>query len=185
MKSTLEKSLTIKGIELNLRLVEKSDTDGLYKYYRELSPLSQSRFGPHSFDKTWLELMGENPDPNLYRFIASPLGDNNILACFLVLKGFVKADVPRFKHWGFTLDPENNYTLAPSVADYFHDQGIGSSILQCIFLALEVQQAKRIFLWGGVQPENSRAIHFYEKHGFERIGEFRTTMNNYDMIKYL
>jgi ribosomal protein S18 acetylase RimI-like enzyme len=31
---------------------------------------------------------------------------------------------------------------------------------------------KRIILWGGVLSDNARAIRFYEKHGFFRVGSF-------------
>jgi diamine N-acetyltransferase len=37
-------------------------------------------------------------------------------------------------------------------------------------------------LWMGVQATNERAVHFYTKWGFHKVGEFYTDKNNYDMI---
>jgi RimJ/RimL family protein N-acetyltransferase len=42
----------------------------------------------------------------------------------------------------------------------------------------------RIILWGGVHAENLRAIKYYEKLGFERVGSFTTGdgIDCYDMM---
>ena len=39
-------------------------------------------------------------------------------------------------------------------------------------------------LSGGVRAENRRAIHFYGKHGFLRVGDFVTSgdVGNHDMV---
>ena len=44
------------------------------------------------------------------------------------------------------------------------------------------QGRRRIFLWGGVKAENQRAIKFYERHGFIRLGTFLHEGENLDMV---
>jgi ribosomal protein S18 acetylase RimI-like enzyme len=44
------------------------------------------------------------------------------------------------------------------------------------------QGRRRIFLWGGVKAENFRAIRFYERLGFIRLGTFLYEGENLDMV---
>jgi ribosomal protein S18 acetylase RimI-like enzyme len=42
-------------------------------------------------------------------------------------------------------------------------------------------------LMGGVFIDNQRAVHFYEKHGFRKVGSFENTpgLSSYDMLMEL
>ena len=45
---------------------------------------------------------------------------------------------------------------------------------------------RRLALVGGVRGDNPRAIHFYEKFGFEKVGEFQSRdVVSFDMIAEL
>lgn len=49
-------------------------------------------------------------------------------------------------------------------------------------LAVTDDGQRQVILQGGVQATNSRAIGFYEKHGFRKAGSFSTAVENHDMF---
>ena len=86
-------------------------------------------------------------------------------------------------HWGWILHDETDCTLAPSVADAYQSQGLGSLMMQHLLGLLPRLGRQRMLLWGGVRADNPRAVHFYTKFGFQRVGDFEAGgTNNYDMI---
>jgi len=50
----------------------------------------------------------------------------------------------------------------------FHGSGTARSLMELAIASAREQQAKRLLL--GVHPENRRALAFYAKNGFEKIG---------------
>ena len=88
----------------------------------------------------------------------------------------------RYARLGIVLDDQSDCTLAPSVADEYQNRGLGSLIMDHLLdLMLRIGR-KRLVLMGGTRAHNERAIHFYRKFGFRKVGEFDTGVNNYDMI---
>ncbi len=68
------------------------------------------------------------------------------------------------------------------MADAFQNSGVGSLVMTHLTKLLRRCGQKRVVLWGGVQERNERGVHFYKKFGFQKIGEFMSKNNNYDMI---
>ena len=93
----------------------------------------------------------------------------------------------RYSQAGIPLDPNTDCSLAPSVADAFQGQGLGSLLMQHVFSMARRLGYRRMVLVGGTQGRNQRAIHFYRKHGFRTIGIFKSSHApvNYDMIAEL
>ena len=50
----------------------------------------------------------------------------------------------------------------------FHGDGVGQRMIDTAVAGARQQQAKRLLL--GVHPENKRALAFYRRNGFEKIG---------------
>jgi GNAT superfamily N-acetyltransferase len=67
------------------------------------------------------------------------------------------------------------------LADDYQNKGIGSVIFPYLLDVEKKFGQKRIILWGGVLCENQRAIRYYEKNGFQRLGEFKNS-NHQDCV---
>src|SRR5207245_2263314 len=98
-------------------------------------------------------------------------GEERIIAYMLLKMGILEGDRQRYKNLGMALDPASDSTLAPSVADDFQNQGLGSLMMEHLLAIACVLGRKRTVLWAGVQATNDRAVHFYTKWGFRKVGE--------------
>jgi GNAT superfamily N-acetyltransferase len=77
--------------------------------------------------------------------------------------------------------------LAPSIADAYQSQGLGTQMAQHVLTSARAMGVRRLILMGGVQATNARARKLYERLGFRYVRAFLThyggvEMNNYDMI---
>jgi GNAT superfamily N-acetyltransferase len=169
---------------LLIRRLTASDLDKLCSYLSGLSQETKKRFGPHSFDRdTLAELFG---NPMKYSgFIALQEATLSIIAYSVIKKGFLDHDRPRLESYGLKLDASQDATFAPSVADSWQGQGVGSRLFAFMTSCLQAEQIKRIILWGGVQCDNQKAVSYYRKLGFTVLGQFQYYGQNFDMIKYL
>jgi len=95
----------------------------------------------------------------------------------------VDDDIERYTFNNFELNPETDCRFGPTLADNFQNKGIGTLIMPFIRMVAQKFGQTRIILWGGVLPDNQRAIRFYEKSGFKRIGMFMSDdVETIDMI---
>src|SRR4028118_1154050 len=121
--------------EVMLRLLEPSDTDKLIDYFNHLSAASRRRFGPHSFEPSYIrELCQTINHHHLLRLIASTKDDSRIIAYVLLLNGFLESDQKRYAQVQIQLNAETDVTLAPSVADDYQSKGLGSLLMDQILL---------------------------------------------------
>ncbi|QEC68941.1 GNAT family N-acetyltransferase [Panacibacter ginsenosidivorans] len=167
---------------VNIRLLNKDDAEPLFQYLESLSAESRSRFGPHAFDRETVTNICNNLDhDDGQRFIA--VANNRIVAYMLTKRGMLDADAERYAQHNLFFDAATTITYAPSVADDFQNTGLGTKMFTEILQQLKQQSCKTIILWGGVQASNARAVHFYEKHGFEPKGNFWfDEKDNIDML---
>lgn len=155
--------------------------DKLIFYFENLSQESKKRFGPHPFTKESIgQLFGNSEKYKLY--VAINNSDNSIIAYTIIQSGWVEFDAARLKSYG--LSPINgDFTLAPSVTDLWQSRGVGGNFLKYVLNELRSgSKSKRIFLWGGVQCENYKALGMYKKFGFTLLGEFEHNGGNFDMV---
>ena len=68
-----------------------------------------------------------------------------------------------------------------SIADDCQNTGLASAVMPHIIANARSRGARSLVLMGGTQASNSRAIAFFEKHGFVRCGGYWTDRYNYDM----
>lgn len=167
---------------VSFRRLAGTDYDKLIHYLLQLSPETKNRFAPHSFDKGAVSHFYQT-NPFNHGYIAEDIGDGSIVAYAVIRLGYLEHDADRLRSFGFVPDHFTDVTYAPSVADQWQGLGIGYHLLQFIEGELKIMGRQRIILWGGVQQENDKAVHYYLKNGFITLGEFEYNGLNYDMVK--
>jgi GNAT superfamily N-acetyltransferase len=168
-----------------VRPLRPDDAVRLGSYLLNLSAETRSRYGPHPFDQATADAICASLDPKeMLRIVATVPrnGDERIIAYFLLQIGVREGDRLRYEKASIPLNPETDCTLAPSVADDYQNRGLGSLILRYVLDIAVRLGRQRLVLWYGVQATNERAVHFYTKWGFRKVGEFYTDKNNFDMI---
>ncbi|MCX6379210.1 MAG: GNAT family N-acetyltransferase [Armatimonadetes bacterium] len=173
------------GEPVTLRPLQSDDSERFTEYVLNLSAETKSRYGPHPFDRATAEAICETLNPKeMLRMVAtvSHNGEERIIAYVLLKMSVLDGDRKRYEILGIPLHSETDCTLAPSVADDYQNQGVGSVMMRHLLNLAPQLGRQRIVLWGGVQAPNERAVHFYTRWGFRKVGEFLTDKNNYDMI---
>lgn len=152
----------------------------LVHYLEELSDESKSRFGPHAFNYDTIESLVQNEGFCL--LIAIDSHSDTIIAYIIVKNGWIDYESPRLSSYGL-IESRRDATIAPSVADLWQSRGLGSKFYSFVLNYLKNEKhVERLFLWGGVQNSNTKAINFYNKHGFNKLGEFEYHGWNTDMV---
>jgi GNAT superfamily N-acetyltransferase len=157
------------------------DLENLLLYLHQLSPDTRKRFGPHQFDLDTLSQLYEKSSAHL-GFIAVEENTGKIIAYAILKKGYLEHDRQRLDAYGLQPDHLRDCTYAPSVADDFQGQGLGTTLFKYILSDAEKMNFRRIILWGGVQADNKRAVRYYLNNGFTILGEFQYNGNNFDMV---
>lgn len=171
-------------IDQNLRIgiLEEKDFEKLYSYLDNLGAITKSRFAPHSFDLASIRqfYLPENQNTG---FIIENIPAQEIVAYAIIKKGYVPKDRLRLDNYEIKLCHETDCTFAPSVADNWQGKGLGNLLFGYIKEELQKQGMKRMILWGGVQALNEKAVSFYLKHEFKKLGNFeKNGIDNFDMI---
>jgi GNAT superfamily N-acetyltransferase len=176
------------GAQMTLRPLRSDEGDRLADYFDALSARTRDRYGPHAFDRaTAHALCAGLATDDVLRLVGvlapdTSRGEARLIAYFLLKRGVHDKDAKRYQALGIPLDAATDATLAPSVADSYQDSGVGSLMMGHTLAVARQIGRRRVVLWGGVQATNERAVHFYTKFGFRKVGEFLTGRNNFDMI---
>ena len=183
-------TVCIDGQDVVLRLLAENDVAALADYFEGLSERTRSFYAPHPFDRSTAEAICRElstPDGSCpLRLVA--VADGAIVGYFILIMGLNESDRKR----RYTdLDPETACTLAPSIADAWQNRGLGSNLMSYAGNCAHSMGRTIMVLSGGVQERNARAVHFYTKAGFRKVGEFATSVthdgettsiNNFDMM---
>ena len=169
-----------------VRPLRADDVDRLTDYFARFSADSRRFYGPHPFDRATAERICANLGPeDGVRFVAL-LGEGDaamIIAYMILARRIGESDRQRY---GDRLDYAHCACLAPSVADDFQSQGLGTRMGQQVLAMARRLGLRQVILMGGVVAKNERARRLYERLGFRRMGEFTThgkeTLLNYDML---
>lgn len=164
-----------------LRKLTGDDFDSLHIYLQNLSSDSKRRFGPHPFDKESITLFYSAGSGNT-GYLAECLETKAIAAYAIIKTGYIPHDAFRFQSYGITLNKYTDCTFAPSVADDWQSCGVGNAMFTFILEELKGTAINRMILWGGVQASNIRAVNYYAKFGFKKMGSFcDNNGENHDM----
>ena len=169
------------GQRVDFRPLRADQTAELGAYFTGLSQAIRRVYGPHPFDQETADgFCAALDSAHTLRMLAWI--EEKIVAYFVVELGVRAGDRRRYDALGLALHDETDCTLAPSVADAYQSQGLGSLMMQHLLGLLPRLGRQRMLLWGGVRADNPRAVHFYTKFGFRRVGDFEAGgTNNYDM----
>ncbi|MFD0885969.1 GNAT family N-acetyltransferase [Streptosporangium algeriense] len=93
------------------------------------------------------------------------------------------ADIARYREAGIHL-AATDCRFGPTLADDYQGRGVGTRIFPLVADVARRFGRKRVILFGGVLADNPRAIRYYEKHGFRRVGSFigKDGAQSFDMI---
>lgn len=169
------------GKSVLLRKLTPDDFDKLSYYLQNLGPETVKRYGPHGFDKQSISELYQYPD-QYSGYIAEDPETFEIIAYSIIKTGYLEHDGNRLQSYGFTPDEKTDCTFAPSVADQWQSQGVGNSLFHFMISDLKAKGFRRIILWGGVQSSNRKAVNYYMKNGFIKLGQFEHNGMNDDMI---
>ena len=173
------------GEPVTLRLMRPEDAGAFGDYLEGLSEDTRRRWGPHPHDRPTAESICASLDPDdIARFVITlDEGSGSRIIAYLLLKlPVLDGDRDRYHRLAIELDPAVTASLAPSVADDHQDQGVGGLLMEYAVNSARLLGMKRIVLWGGVQATNARAIRYYVRSGFRKVGEFFNDKNNHDMF---
>lgn len=165
---------------MSFRIVQPADLPQIIDYLIQLSDKTKKRFGPHPFDIESIERV----------FAEGNLGyitleNDEIIAYTIVHPGIIDHEKPRLKGYGIDEQEQGSCTIAPSVADEWQGKGIGSAFMRFILNDLKKMDFKKVYLWGGVQADNEKAVRMYTRLGFQYLGDFEYFGKNLDMVLYL
>lgn len=159
----------------------EEDLPNLLSYLIHLSPATKQRFGPHPLTAEAIHYLYHHPD--YIGFLIIENHSTYIIGYGIIKKGYLDHDFQRLSSYGIVPNRDTDATYAPSLADDWQGKGIGHLLWKTITAYLQTQDTKRVILWGGVQINNIRAVNYYQKLGFELLGEFEFGgMKNNDMI---
>jgi ribosomal protein S18 acetylase RimI-like enzyme len=175
---------------LCFRPLRRSEAAALGAYFAGLSPETRRRFAPHPFDQATADALCLRPVPDVLRLVAVPAGaalDGRFAAYVILRLGVTGGERRRFAARGQPVWPETDCTVAPSVADAWQGQGLGTRLMTHVCDLAGQLGRRRMLLMGGTQADNARAVALYRRLGFETAGEFEHPAGvwNYDMLKLL
>lgn len=186
-------TVAMRGETVSLRPLAKDDEAALGDYFLGLSAPTRRVYAPHPFDRATAATICaglDTPQGRCYLRLVAAVG-SKIVGYFILYLGLHETD--RVRRYG-DMDPATTCTLAPSVADDWQNQGLGSRLMVYAKDCARVFRKNTMVLWGGVRESNVRAVHFYYKSGFRKCGEFLLTIveasgpeqiNNLDMATEL
>ena len=164
-----------------IKPLQEQDISRVAEYLSSLGAESRKRFAPHLFHEEALRNIHKDKKKYLQYIL---LGEENrkVLGYFILHSGWIAFDENRFSGYGLEQQP-GDLELAPSIADNWQGHGLGTAMFKHILEELfHKHKNPRLFLWGGVQASNFKAVRFYEKLGFKILGEFEHHGNNFDMV---
>ena len=160
------------GLQVTFRPLTPADSAALGRYFLGLSETTKAFYGPHPFNQETADRLCAELNPaQEIRFIAL-LPDGSVIGYFILQLNIPEGEQQRYQTHGIALDPQRGCLVAPSVADAYQNQGIGSPMMQHVQQAARRLGKQHMLLMGGVYAHNERARHFYQKNGFQFVGTF-------------
>ena len=86
--------------------------------------------------------------------------------------GLPDHDVDRFAGYGIALDAATDFRWGSTLADDVQSNGLGTRLFPLVAEIARRFEKTRIILWDGVVSDNTRAIRYYEKLGFQHLGSY-------------
>lgn len=161
------------GVRLVLRPLARTDAESLAGFLAGLSTESR-RFS--TFDGYDLaaaqELCAAIARYDKLRLVLEEEASTRIVGLLEFSLSLPQGDVERYREAGIHLDEGTDCRFGPTLADDHQGKGLATQVFPLICDVARRLGKRRIILWGGVLADNPRAIRYYEKNGFRRVGSF-------------
>ncbi|WP_327351388.1 GNAT family N-acetyltransferase [Streptomyces sp. NBC_01304] len=159
--------------EVILRPLVHGDADGLGDFLAGLSPTTRrlSTFDGYDLPAA-RELCAAIGRYDKLRLVLEEAPGGRIVGLLEFSLDLTAADIARHARAGIRLDPATDCRFGPTLADDHQANGVGSLVFPLLVEVARRLGRTRIILWGGVLADNARALRFYEKNGFRRVGSF-------------
>lgn len=172
------------GETLTFRPLLPDDAAPLAQFLTALSPQTCACATFAGYDLTTAqELCAAIARYDKLRLVATTA--ERIVALFELSFDLTADDIARYQSYGLPLDAATTCRFGPTIADDYQNRGLGSLLLPHVLDLARRFDRRRIILWGGVMTGNQRAVHYYQKNGFQLVGQFCNAANIlcYDMIR--
>jgi GNAT superfamily N-acetyltransferase len=182
---TLSSHLSLPEEDAIFRPLLPQDVEPLGLFFLSLSESTRRRYWPHALDEKGARVVCSELDSRrALRMVAFSRASEAIIVAYFIIEFELPAtERSRYLNYGIQLSEESDCRLAPVVADARQNTGVGSVLMQRTLETTRQLDRRRVILYGGVQAANHRAIHFYEKFGFKRVGTFhKHNRDNIDML---
>ena len=160
-------------MRLILRPLVPSDVKELTVFLEGLSPETRMFHSFSSYDeKGAIKLCDSINVYDKLRLVLDLISNEYQGIIGVLMFGFdlVKGDIERYQGYGIELNNDAVCRLSPCITDDYQDLGYGSMSMPYMVDIASRFGKKSIILLGGVHTKNHRAIRFYEKNGFQRMG---------------
>lgn len=148
------KTCTIKDLD---QLIEISKQTFIDAFEKQNDPTDFKNYIARAFNKEQITLELQHPDSLFYFLILKDIG----------LVGYIKLNRKEAQKELFDMDAielERIYILKE-----YQGKKLGQEALSMVIDIAKSQKAS--YLWLGVWEQNTRAIAFYQRHGFVKFGE--------------
>jgi GNAT superfamily N-acetyltransferase len=174
------------GEKFTFRLLLPSDSESFGNFLEGLTPEIRKRFAPHPLTPDEAKKICQTLKySEILRFITVNI-KREIVGYFILSFPFREEEISRYENYGLTIIDGKDVRIAPVIADAYQNKGLGSLMMKETIDVARHLELRYLVLWGGTQATNDRAIHFYNKFGFKKVGEFKKNdMNNFDMYMEL
>lgn len=167
-------------MDVNICLQTATLHTAISSYLHAFDEQTARFFAPHPSDPGSIQAFYTDPQHRGWCAVDEASGS---LAGYAILRlDITFHDRDRMAGYGFRLDSRIDASFAPSVAAVARGTGLADALWRQVLRDAVDHGRRRIFLWGGVKAENQRAIRFYERLGFVRIGRFHHEGENIDMV---
>ncbi|MFZ5365924.1 MAG: GNAT family N-acetyltransferase [Patescibacteria group bacterium] len=160
------------GEKIIFRPLLKDDSTSFGIFLDSLSKETRRRYGPHPLTFGEAKNICENLDYKEMLRLVLLNSKEEIIGYNILSFQLRDSQVERFKGYGIHLVPGRDVCIAPVIADRYQNKGVGTMMLLKTIELAKSLGLRQITLWQETQVSNKRAIHFYEKLGFEKIAEF-------------
>lgn len=161
------------GSAVVVRPLTHADAGHLARFLEALSRASRRFSTFDGYDlATARELCDAIARHDKLRLVIEEVPSGRIVGLIEFSLDLTPADIARYRGAGIHLSGATDCRFGPTLADDHQDRGLGTLVLPSVMETARLLGRTRIILWGGVRADNPRAIRYYEKNGFQRVGRF-------------
>ncbi|MBH5333655.1 GNAT family N-acetyltransferase [Streptomyces pactum] len=161
------------GPDVIVRPLTHVDAGPLAEFLGALSPASRRFSTFDGYDlATAQELCDAIARHDKLRLVLQEVPSGRIVGLLEFGLALTASDTARYRDAGIRLSEATDCRFGPTLADDHQGRGVGTLVFPLVTETARLLGRRRIILWGGVRADNPRAIRYYEKNGFRRVGSF-------------